>query len=166
VSWASDELCRVVFGDLAQDQPLTASGIEGVTERLVLFVMEHPELGRVWLFQLLGAPHPTGDKFWRLYISKLEKFAKSELAQPGLDVEAHAVLMLAATVLWTLRAHAQTHSVEERRHMAQRFAREILRLSLGGSRQLETLCYSLLRGAEPPPAGHHQALPNRSAGSN
>src|SRR5271154_3504411 len=52
-AWASDKLYHSVFGDaaMARDQ--------GITHRLAAFAMENPELGRVWLFELLSSRGPA-----------------------------------------------------------------------------------------------------------
>jgi len=65
-------------------------------------------------------------------MSRLEEFAKSEYAQPGIDVQVHSVLMLAATFFWPVWARARAINKKQRDQMAQRFATEMLRFSLQG----------------------------------
>ena len=95
--------------------------------------MENPELGRVWLFELLSSRRPASDPFWQQYLSNLEQWAKTEFAQPGIDCEVESVLMLAGVFLWPVWARSHTRTVKERQQMAQRFSREILRLCLHGT---------------------------------
>lgn len=132
-AWVSDKLCKAVFGETVKGQPAAELTVEGVMEHLAQFAMDNPELGRIWLFELLASRRPANDPFWRQYVSKLEKFIKTDLAQPGIDTEVHSVLMLAATFLWPVWARAHTRTAKERQQMAERFIREIMRLSLHGT---------------------------------
>jgi AcrR family transcriptional regulator len=135
----SDSLYRAVFGDpsVARNQPIETISVEAVTERLAEFAMENPEIGRVWLFELLSLRRPASDPFWQQYVSNLERFAKTELAQPGIDAEVVSVLMLAGTFLWPVWARAQSRTVKQRKQMAKRFSRETLRLCLHGTMKAE-----------------------------
>ena len=107
--------------------------LEAVSEHLADFAMENPELGRIWLFEVLSSQRPGDDPFFRQYKSNLDLFAKTEFAQPGMDPEVIAVLMLAGSFLWPVWARAHTRDAAERRRMAKRFSLEILRYSLHGS---------------------------------
>jgi len=108
----SNKLCLAVFGDpmVAASRRIGEIDPRGVTEHLIAFSMENPELGRAWLFELLRSSHPASDPFWKLYKSKFDKFAKSELAQPGIDTESHSVLVLVGAFLWPVWARAHAHS--------------------------------------------------------
>ncbi len=138
-AWVSDKLYRSVFGDpaLAANQPVETISAETLTERLTDFAMENPELGRVWLFELLRSRRPANDQFWRQYRSNFAKFAKTELAVPGIDVEVASVLILAGTFLWPVWARVHARNAKERRQLAKRFSRELLRLSLHGTMRPE-----------------------------
>ena len=132
VASVSDYLCEAVFGNANRSEPRTLS-VEGVIEHIAQFAMKSPELGCVWLTHVLTSPRPASDRLFRFYVSHLEAFAKTEHAQPGIDVEAHSVMMLAATFLWPAWARAHRLNPLERQQMAQRFTREVLRLSLQGT---------------------------------
>jgi AcrR family transcriptional regulator len=134
-AWVSEKLYRSVFGDpaVAADPPLDSGNIRAVTEHLAEFAMENPEIGRVWLFELLSSRRPTNDPFWQQYVSNFERFAKSPLAQPGIDAEVMSVLLLAGAFLWPVWARAHARSAKERQQMAKRFSREVLRLCLHGT---------------------------------
>jgi AcrR family transcriptional regulator len=134
-SWVSDKLYDAVFGDPATggDQPVERVDLEAVTEHLADFAMENPELGRIWLFEVLSSQRPGDDPFFRQFKSNLERFAKTDFAQPGMDPEVIGVLMLAGSFLWPVWARAHTRDAEERRQMAKRFSLELLRYSLHGS---------------------------------
>jgi AcrR family transcriptional regulator len=131
VASVSDSLCEAVFGDIEKNEPSQLS-MFGAIEHIAQFTMQHPELGCVWLTHVLSSGRPASDRFFRLYVSHIEAFAETEYAQPGIDVEAHAVMMLAATFLWPVWARAHRLNPDEREQMAQRFTREVLRLSLQG----------------------------------
>jgi len=134
-AWVSDKLFRAVFGDpaVAHYQPVEGVGVAPLVHHLANFAMENPELARVWLFELLSSQRPASDPFWRHYESNFEKFAETELAQPGIDAEVASVLTLAGCFLWAVWARSHARSAKERRHMAERFARELIRLSLHGT---------------------------------
>lgn len=133
--WVSDKLYHAVYGNLVNVVGQTADsvGIRRVTEHLADFAMENPELGRAWLFELLSSRRPASDRFWREYESSFEELAKTEYAQPGIDTEVVSVLTLAGMFLWPVWARAHTRNAKERKQMAKRFSREILRLSLHGT---------------------------------
>ena len=137
-AWVSDKLYRSVFGD--PDRPPEDAGadvdsrqIESINARLVAFAMENPALSRIWLFEVLSSSRPSSDSFWRQYASSFERFSKTSLAQPGIDTEVLSVLFLAGTFLWPVWARSHARTAKERERMAERFAREVLRLTLYGT---------------------------------
>jgi AcrR family transcriptional regulator len=134
-AWVSDRLYRAAFGNPgAAGEPIAESvSVEALTHRLAAFAMENPELGRVWLFELLSSRRPASDPFWRQYESNFARFAATDKAQPGIDAEVAFVLTLAGCFLWPLWARAHTRTAGERQHMAERFAGEMLRMSLHGT---------------------------------
>jgi len=134
-AWVSDKLFRSVFGDpvFAGDQPVESINLESVNAHLAGFAMDNPELGRVWLFEVLSSQRPANDLFWRQYESKFGQFAKTEFAQPGMDVEVLSVLFIAGSFLWPVWARSHARTASERQQMSARFAREILRLCLHGT---------------------------------
>jgi AcrR family transcriptional regulator len=134
-AWVSEKMFRSVFGDpaIAKNQPAESINPELVNNHLAEFAMENPALGRVWLFEVLGSRRPADDAFWQQYHSKLDQYAKTELAQPGIDVEVLSVLFLGATFIWPVWARAHTRTAAERKQMAARFSREIMRLCLHGT---------------------------------
>jgi AcrR family transcriptional regulator len=136
--WVSDKLYRAVFGDpeRADDDAgadVDSRQIESINARLVSFAMDNPELSRIWLFEVLSSSRPSSDSFWQKYASSFERFAKTSLAQPGIDTEVLSVLILAGTFLWPVWARSHARSAKEREQMAERYAREVLRLSLHGT---------------------------------
>jgi AcrR family transcriptional regulator len=133
--WVSEKLFHAVFGDpaVAAAQPVQTINIESVNQHLAEFAMENPELGGVWLYEVLSSRRPANDLFWRQYESKFEEFARTESAQPGIDVEVLSVLILAGSFIWPVWARAHARTASERQEMSKRFSREILRLCLHGT---------------------------------
>ena len=134
LAYVSDKLYRAVLGDPeAPQRAVETVDMFGVTENLARFAMDNPELCRVWLLQILSAPEPTADPFWREYAGSIGRFAETELAQPGIDVEVFSIITLAGHFLWPVWARAHSHGEAERAALAHRFAREMFRLSLHGT---------------------------------
>src|SRR5579864_8534780 len=77
-AWASEKLYRTVFGDpeVASKQAVGTVNVEEVMEHLAEFAMQNPEIGRVWLFELLTSRRPSEDPFWQKFVYNLERFAK------------------------------------------------------------------------------------------
>lgn len=103
---------------------LPGQEVERLTQHLANFAMENPELGRIWLFELLGSRRPASDSFWRQYETNLKRFSKTEYAQPGIDTEMASIITLAGFFLWPVWARAHTRTAKERLAMAERFSRE------------------------------------------
>jgi AcrR family transcriptional regulator len=133
-AWVSEKLHRAVFGPAAVSrQSVENVNPKTIIKHLAAFAMENPELGRVWLFELLSSQRPANDPFWRRYRSSFEAFAKTELAQPDIDTEVACVLSLAGAFLWPVWARSHARSARERQELAQRYSKEVLRLSLHGT---------------------------------
>ncbi len=133
--WVGQKLFSAVFGEpgIRPEAPGSSGNVEKVIAELTEFAMENPELGRVWLYELLSSKRPAGDTFWRQYRENMEHFAQSEFARPGIDVEVHSVVMLAGTFLWPVWVRAHARSSKDRKEMTERFTREMLRLALQGT---------------------------------
>src|SRR5262249_10948343 len=79
-AWVSEKLSKAVFGEVSGNEMPEHPLLEArrVAEEMALFAMENPELGRVWLFEVLSSSRPSSDPFWNRYKSTLEHFAQSE----------------------------------------------------------------------------------------
>lgn len=131
-TWISESLCREVFGESDEFVFKVRLNPRDISERLARFAMENPEFGRAWLFEVLSSSEPSDDPFWRMYRSHIETFAESERAQPGIDAEVHAMLMLVGVFMWPVwsRAHEQVPAMRDK--LTKRFVDETLRHSLYG----------------------------------
>jgi hypothetical protein len=103
------------------------------TKRLSRFAMDNPNLCRIWFLQMLALPDPSSDPFWCEYVGSIGRFAETPMAEKGIDVEVMSVIFLAGNFLWPVWAQSHSQGDAERIALADRFAREILRLSLYGS---------------------------------
>lgn len=139
VAWASDKLFRAAFGDpeTIGERRVEEVDVAAMTDRLTAFAIANPDLGRVWLLQILAAPEPSRDPFWNEYVGSLQRFAATDLAQPNVDAEVLAVLTLAGIILWPVWAEAHAQDTAQRDTLAWRLARETLRLSMFGSMRPE-----------------------------
>lgn len=152
----SEQMFRAVFGDpetIGERQVENVDMVD-VTERLAFFAMDNPELSRVWLLQILSMPDPSHDPFWREYAGSIGRFARTDLAQPNIDVEVWSIISLAGYFLWPVWARAHSQSEEERKAQAHRFSQEMLRLSMYGTLnavKLPDVAAQLEAMAPPPP---------------
>jgi len=139
VEWVSDKLFRAAFGDpeTIGERRVEEVDASSLTRRMSAFAMANPELCRVWLLQVLASPDPSQDVFWREYVGSLERFSATDLAQPGIDSEVLSVVILAGTFLWPVWARAHAEDEQTRGTLAERFARECMRLSMFGSMRSE-----------------------------
>lgn len=135
--WVSDRLFRAAFGDPEKVGERNVEQVDmlDLTDRIATFAMDNPELCRVWLLQVLSSSDPAEDPFWREYQGSIERFSKTDLAQPNLDSEVLSVIMLSGFFLWPVWARAHSKAGEDTRELSRRFANECLRLSMYGSLQ-------------------------------
>ena len=137
-AWVSERLRRAVFGEEWSGDPSTMpSEPQGIADRMASFAMENPELGRAWLFEMLSSDQPAKDPFWNQYKLLFGKFANSDRAQPGIDVDVHAVIMLIGTFLWPVFVRSHARTAKERQELVRRYTSEMLRLSMSGTMRPE-----------------------------
>jgi AcrR family transcriptional regulator len=137
--WVSDRMFRTLFGDpeTIGERRIEQVDPADIMDRLAHFAMDNPELGRIWLLQLLSSPDPTADPFWREFSGSLDRFTATDLAKSGVDAEVLSVLTLAGAFFWPVWARSHAQGEKERRALADRFVRELLRFSMYGSLQSE-----------------------------
>ena len=150
--WASAQLYQAVFGREAAPGDLRVEDVDTatMTQRLAQFAMDNAELCRIWLLHIIAAPDPADDLFWREYHRLMARFAATPEAQPGIDHEVYTVIVLAGAFLWPTWARHHPGTQGEGRPLAQRFARELLRLSMHGSLRAEAFPKIAELLAEPP----------------
>jgi AcrR family transcriptional regulator len=136
VAWVSEYLSTTVFGqaDEAGNPPdPSLRPVYQVITTLVDFAVENPELGRIWLFEILSSENPGDDRFFKQFMTATESLARSELSEEGIDAEVLSVMMLAGYFLWPVWVRGRAKTKKERQVMSQRMRREVLRLSLHGT---------------------------------
>jgi len=111
---------------------IRARPIYDVIASLVEFSVENPNLGRIWLFDVLSSDNPSEDLFFRQFKETTRQLAESEYSHDGIDVEALSVIMLAGYFLWPewVKGHAKTD--KEKGKMIARMRHEVLRLFIQG----------------------------------
>lgn len=132
VSWVSEKLCRESFGEADSLSPATKMRPGQLAENLAKFAIENPEYGRVWLVSILDPVKRAQDPYWKRYTAMMERFLKSDRAEPGIDTEVHAMMMVVSSVLWPVWSGASKSSDTERDRLVKQFTGEVLRLNLNG----------------------------------
>ncbi len=146
LDWVSHQLLDAVFegGDLDGEPPegLLLPDLEHLPEiingmvefnlRLAEYAIENPDIGRIWLYDVLSREDPKEDVFYKRFAQALQTLADSDASLDDMDVEVLAVLMLTGYFLWPVWVRAHARSKKARRQMAERFAGEVMRLSMHG----------------------------------
>lgn len=96
------------------------------------FAVENPELGRIWLFEILSCENPDEDLFFKQFRDSTEALAGSDFSKNNIDAEVLSVMLLAGYFLWPVWVRARARTKKERRAMSRRMSREVLRSWLDG----------------------------------
>ena len=112
--------------------PFDDTTVYETAQRLATFTTENASFCRIWLFKLLTSEQPGNDPFGRAWIDVVTAFAKSNDAVPGVDGEAFAIITLMAYLIWPIWMHAEKQGPRRKRQIADRIAKEILRVSMYG----------------------------------
>jgi AcrR family transcriptional regulator len=142
----SHQLLEAVFegGDLGGEPPddILAPDLEHLPEvingmaafnmRLSNYAIENPDIGRIWLYDVLSREDPRDDVFYKRFERALQALALSDASHNDMDTEALSVLMLTGYFLWPVWVRAHAKSKKARKQMAQRYATELMRLSMHG----------------------------------
>lgn len=110
-----------------------AGSIIELNTRFADFVMDNPELCRIWLFELLTSENPADDPVWKEYEASFREFFNSEFSQDNIDSEVMTMLVLSSGVLWPVWTRAHKKTKAERRKLSERYTRTMLRLAMWGS---------------------------------
>ncbi len=146
LDWVSHQLLEAVFkgegvngedsgDDIVLEQVRLSEVIDGMSAfnlRLAAYAIENPEIGRIWLYDVLSRENPKEDVFYKRFAQALQSIADSDASYQGMDVEVLAVLMLTGYFMWPVWVRSHAKSRKARQQMAQRFAGEVMRLSLHG----------------------------------
>ncbi|TXS95800.1 TetR/AcrR family transcriptional regulator [Parahaliea maris] len=146
LEWVSQQLLVAVFedgglgGEGASSRPdIDLAHLPGVINgmaefnlRLSLYAVENPEIGRIWLYDVLSRQNPREDVFYKRFEQSMQNFADSDASEKDIDVQALAVLMLTGYFLWPVWVESHAKSKKARQKMAERYAAEVLRVSMHG----------------------------------
>ncbi len=136
VDSVSRHLSTTVFGPPDEEGKLPDGGkrpVYNVITQLVDFAVENPELGRIWLFEILSSDNPEEDVFFKQFLQATQFMADNDYSEDDIDAEVLSVIFLAGYFLWPLWVRSSARTVKERREMTLRMRREVLRLSLHGT---------------------------------
>jgi AcrR family transcriptional regulator len=146
-----DELVGAVLAELTQEIGARIEAAQPLEQRiddLVLYFVEHPEIARLSLHNLL-AESPFPREAWRPYFEELHKIGASGRTQSGVDPEMLAQVLMAVALLWPLSARIEYEDPAAVRAATWRLARELKRLLLYGVLRPEH-CPELVASLSPP----------------
>jgi AcrR family transcriptional regulator len=115
-----------------EHMPDVINGMAEYNLRLAEYAINNPDIGRIWLFDVLAREDPKEDVFYKRFAQAMQDLADNNASQDDIDVEVLAVLMLTGYFLWPVWVSAHARSKKARRQMAERYARELMRLSMHG----------------------------------
>jgi AcrR family transcriptional regulator len=136
-----EELSQAVAEEIATELGELLKEPRGLAEQIDFFVHyfeEHPNIARLWMFHLL-ADQGRPRRGWGRYLDSLEQIAKSPNSLPGIDAEMLGVIGLTSSLVWSVMAHQRTGDKEAAAKETSRFADELKRLFLAGTRNPEFL---------------------------
>lgn len=134
-----EELTQAVAEDFAQELRDLLAEPRGFAEQIDFFVhyfQEHPDIARLWMFHLLAGQSQPRDG-WDDYVGSLERMAKSAHSLPGIDAEMLGVIGLSSALVWSLIARRRDGDPSAATDDTDRFATELKRLLLTGTRRPE-----------------------------
>lgn len=129
------DLIAAVIEMVANELTLSLDSDVPIGQRLeatIEYFVEHPEIARLWMFQMMSDIPLKGRDGWHRYIDNLDALAGSDAAASGIDPEMLAHVLLFITLAWPLRVRTESASAADARRMTKRYTREIKRLLLHG----------------------------------
>ena len=136
-----EELSQAVAEEIARELGEMLREPRGLGEQIDFFVHyfeEHPDIARLWMFHLLaGESRPR--RGWEGYLESLEQIAKSPNSSPGIDPEMLGVIGLTSSLVWSVMARQRGGTKKSAAEETNRFAEELKRLFLAGTRKPDPL---------------------------
>ncbi len=132
-----EELSQAVADEFARELRELMREPRGMAEQIDFFVHyfeEHPNIARLWMFHLL-ADESQPRRGWGGYLHSLEKVAESPNSLPGIDAEMLGIIGLTSSLVWSVMAGQRTGSKKDAAEETDRFAGELKRLFLAGTRK-------------------------------
>jgi AcrR family transcriptional regulator len=132
-----EALSQAVAADFANDLRQMLGTPRAFGEQVDFFVhyfRDHPDIARLWMFHLLTG-QSKGREGWGDYIESLEQIATSPRSQKGIDAEMLGVIGLTSALVWSVMASQESTSKAKTDADTDRFANELKRLFLAGTRK-------------------------------
>ena len=136
-----EELSQAVAEEIATELGELLKEPRGLAEQIDFFVHyfeEHPNIARLWMYHLL-ADEGRPRRGWESYLDSLEQIAKSPNSLPGIDAEMLGVIGLTSSLVWSVMTRQRAGNKKAAAEETNRFAGELKRLFLAGTRKPETL---------------------------
>ena len=134
-----EELTGAVAEDFAAELRALLAEPRGLAEQVDFFVhyfQQHPDIARLWMFHLL-ADQGGAREGWEHYIASLTRLSESPQSQPGIDAEMLGVIGLSSALVWSVMAGQRGSDEATTQAETSRFAAELGRLFLAGTRKPE-----------------------------
>lgn len=131
-----EDLMGAVLAQVANETSLmlkTNLSPSQLLDSMTEYFLEHPEIARLWMFQMLQNIQLPNRDGWNRYMKAMSALADSDRAQPGIDPEMLGTILLAAVLVWPLRVRSRSQGEADAKHATQRFTRELKRLLLFGA---------------------------------
>jgi AcrR family transcriptional regulator len=131
-----EELLGAVIERISEEVTtlLTTAAAPGQRVDFMLdYMLDHPEVGRLWIYGILAEIPIANPAGWARYQHSIEQFAASDAAAPGIDAEMLAHVLHGAVLLWSVRANSRIADPGERRAQTHRYAHELNRLLRHGA---------------------------------
>ena len=131
-----EELSQAVAEEFATELGELMREPRGLAEQIDFFVHyfeEHPNIARLWMFHLLAGESRPG-RGWGGYLESLEKIARNPRSQTGIDAEMLGVIGLTSSLVWSVMVRQRGGSKKSAAAETNRFANELKRLFLAGTR--------------------------------
>ena len=130
-----DELLIAVGKDFATETRDLLRESRPIGEQIDFFVRyfrERPDIARLWIFDLLDENQRQAGG-WLEYVGSLERLARSNKSQKGIDAEMLGVIGMTSALVWSLMARKRNENEEDAELETRRFATELKRLFLYGA---------------------------------
>lgn len=102
-----------------------------VVDKLATFATKNPEFCKVWLYEFLRGGPTESDPFWQEFSRRVRAFSESDYAEPGIDVDIHALSILGGVFVWAVVSNGP-ENWDRCDSSCRRLVDELLRLSMNG----------------------------------
>ena len=124
----ADEVSRMFVEEMSPN--------EGI-DHMIAYYLEHPEIARLWMFQMLSNISLPNRDGWDRYLTAMKAIAASPRTQDSIDYEMLAHILLAAPLVWSLQARLYDDGRDGADRATKRFVRELKRLLVFGVMRAE-----------------------------